>query len=313
MFAKTNDFMTPQGVEDRLDEGLLSAPPPSAAGARDAASEGTRRPAARCKRCCTGCTTGDLVRVGFLLAIAAFGLFAFTIPSLRNNTLDFLDWARAHVAEGALAYGAFFTVGVVICFPEIMLAAAAGYTFPFYAAFLATWIGGSIGSVAAFLLGRSGLQSTVQSMCLKNEKHGDFLVNLDRVIAERGWRLVLIVRLPYIPFVYVNYLLATSKLAFKDYLWPTVVGIIPGSLLFTWIGRTIRNLKAVLDGKESLGAGAVAATCVGLVVSLLAFGYAAVIARRAVREEQRGEEEEDDDKAEEGEREGSYGALLTMA
>ena len=237
-------------------------------------------------RCCARCTAGELARVGFLLAIAAFGLFAFTIPSLRAEVLHFLDWARSHVAEGSLAYGAFFTIGVVICFPEIMLAAAAGYTFPFYAAFLATWIGGSVGSVAAFLLGRSGLQSTVQSLCLKSEKHSDFLVNLDRVIAERGWRLVLIVRLPYIPFVYVNYLLATSRLTFRDYLWPTVVGIIPGSLLFTFIGRTIRNLKAVIDGKESLGAGAVAATVVGLCVSLLVFGYAAVIARRAVRQRQ---------------------------
>ena len=88
------------GADEDDDDDQEGSEPPV-----DAASEGTRRPAARRKRCCTGCTTGDLVRVGFLLAIAAFGLFAFTIPSLRNNTLDFLDWARAHVAEGALAAG----------------------------------------------------------------------------------------------------------------------------------------------------------------------------------------------------------------
>ena len=88
----------------------------------------------------------------------------------------------------------------------------------------------------------------------------------------------------------MNYFLSTTSLSFHDYMWSTAIGLIPGSIAFTWIGLSIKNMKLVLEGKESLGAGPIVATIMGLLVSAGALVYVAKIAKREVQ--RRSEEEE---------------------
>jgi hypothetical protein len=76
---------------------------------------------------------------------------------------------------------------------------------------------------------------------------------------------------PYIPFVQLNYILAVSCVSFRDYLFSTAVGILPGSCLYVFIGTGVKNLAAYFQGTESIGPAPVIMSVVGVVVAIGAF------------------------------------------
>ena len=203
---------------------------------------------------------------------------------LSDNFLAFLTWCGNNQELGAFLYSLIFAVGAVLCLPEIALAAVSGFLFPYYLAFFATWVGGVVGACLSFLVGRYVLRGcTSRMMKGKNE----FLEELNSVIVRRGWKGVLLVRLPYIPFVIVNYGLATTSISFYDYLWPTVVGLAPGSALFTYIGMSVKNIKDVLDGSESLGTLPIVLSAVGFLLFTTLFLYVGYLAKKSLKDRSR--------------------------
>ena len=119
------------------------------------------------------------------------------------------------------------------------------------------------------------------SQILKNKS--EFLEELNNVIVSRGWKGVLLVRLPYIPFVIVNYGLSTTSISFSDYVWPTILGLAPGSALFTYIGMSIKSVKGVIDGSESLGTIPLVLSIAGFIFFTIVFLYVGYLARKSMK------------------------------
>ena len=209
-----------------------------------------------------------------------FLLKVFLLVLLSENFLEFLDWCGNNPWLGAFLYSLIFSLGAVLCLPEIALAAVSGYLFPYYLAFLATWVGGVVGASLSFLIGR--YVRTGCTKCLFKGK-SKFLEELNNVIVRRRWKGVLLVRLPYIPFVLVNYGLATTTISYSDYLWPTVVGLAPGSALFTYIGMSVKSIKSVLDGSESLGTLPIVLSIVGFLFFTGMFIYVGYLAKKSIK------------------------------
>ena len=94
---------------------------------------------------------------------------------LSDEFVTFLHWCGNHPYFGAFLYSLIFSVGAVLCLPEIALAAVSGYLFPYHLAFLATWAGGVLGASLSFLCGRYVLRGCTK--CLFKGK-SDFLEEL---------------------------------------------------------------------------------------------------------------------------------------
>ncbi len=92
-------------------------------------------------------------------------------------------------------------MGATLCFPEVALAVCAGVCFSFPVALLATWVGGMMGASVTFLLGRRFLRAFITRLVFDRSASAR---SLDEALGRLGWRLLVIIRLPYLPFVHVN-------------------------------------------------------------------------------------------------------------
>ena len=220
--------------------------------------------------------------IGLVVLAVKVLLILFTTENFQNYFLETLNWCKTNPQLGSLIYSLIFSLGAVLCLPEIGLAAVSGYLFPYYLAFITTWIGGLLGACLSFFLGRYLCRDLVRKILLKKN---NFLKELDLVIKKGRWAGILLLRIPYVPFVLVNYGLSTTSISFEDYFWPTVVGIMPGSALFTYVGMSLKSLKGVFDGTESLGPIPVVISVCGIFVFVLIFLYAASLAKKNLKKD----------------------------
>jgi uncharacterized membrane protein YdjX (TVP38/TMEM64 family) len=104
-------------------------------------------------------------------------------------------------------------------------------------------IGNAIGAILAFLLARYFLYSFVQNKILPKYKNlekyeKNFLEDKgSEKIFTKSLQTILFLRLvPLFPFNVLNFVLAVTKVKFKDYAIGTTVGIIPGTIAFVYFG-----------------------------------------------------------------------------
>jgi uncharacterized membrane protein YdjX (TVP38/TMEM64 family) len=125
-----------------------------------------------------------------------------------------------------------------------------------------------IGASAAFglarFLGREGLERLV----------GNRLRGLDRAAAEHGLMGLFVLRLvPLVPFNALNFGSGLTALRWRDYALATVVGILPGTLVYTFFAH------ALAEGSTS--ASVEARTRLWIAAALLvALSLIPVVARR---------------------------------
>jgi len=69
-------------------------------------------------------------------------------------------------------------------------------------------------------------------------------------VGERGGLVVLLTRLsPAFPFSLLNYALGLTKVPLKTYVFVSWLGMIPGTLLYVYLGSIAQNLTALLNGE----------------------------------------------------------------
>ncbi|MBI4224473.1 MAG: TVP38/TMEM64 family protein, partial [Deltaproteobacteria bacterium] len=70
------------------------------------------------------------------------------------------------------------------------------------------------------------------------------LHGLDEKIGNNGFYSVLILRLvPLFPFNGLNFGLGLTKVSFRDYTCATLLGMLPGTFVYTSLGSTGRHLS----------------------------------------------------------------------
>lgn len=108
------------------------------------------------------------------------------------------------------------------------------------------------------------------------KKHPDKVGLVKAEVDENGPFYVLAVRLSTIfPFFWVNLLFGASGLRWRHYVWPTALGLIPGSALFLHVGSTLATLDS-LSGILSL-------KMAGLFVGLGCLALLPVLLRRFIK------------------------------
>ena len=134
--------------------------------------------------CCCSVDSAPLLMLRSIFCCVAFSESAvlMSVKGFRNQTISLVDWMQDHQLVGGFAYVGVFAVGASLCFPEVALAIGAGASFSFPVALLTTWVGGVLGSLIAFLVGRHCIRGLVSRMCL--EVSGRALGLVERL---RGW------------------------------------------------------------------------------------------------------------------------------
>ena len=138
------------------------------------------------------------------------------------------------------------------------------------------WIGAWIGSNLAMLLGRYLFRDSAKKMAQKYR-----VINaIDKVMEKEGLKFTLLLRLcPLIPFNAFNYVMGVTAVTFKDYAIGGV-GMIPGTIVYVFVGTTIGNIADAASGEFEGGTATLVLLIVGTVLAFVAIVYITIVVKR---------------------------------
>lgn len=141
-------------------------------------------------------------------------------------------WVETQGVWGHVIFAGVYALATVALAPGAPLTLAAGLAFGL-AGFPTVVAGATLGAGLAFLSGRYLARGWVEKQVQGNKTFRA----IDRAIEQEGWKIVGLMRLsPLVPFNLQNYFFGVTKLGFWPYLVTTFFGIMPGTLLYVWIG-----------------------------------------------------------------------------
>jgi uncharacterized membrane protein YdjX (TVP38/TMEM64 family) len=175
------------------------------------------------------------------LLLVAFSLATAFLP-VKDWVQAFSDWVRTLGAVGAIVFIAVYAIATVLFLPGWIFTVAAGLVYGITGGTVVALSGAILGSTLAFLCGRYLVRRRVEAATKGNEK---FEV-IDRAIGAQGWKIVGLLRLsPIVPFNVSNYFYGITAVKFWPYVFASAIGMLPGTLLYTYLGAA---------GKAGLGA-----------------------------------------------------------
>ena len=126
-------------------------------------------------------------------------------------------------------------VATMIGVPGTVLVVVGGMIFGLFWGTIWSVIGATLGAIAAFWLSRYLLRDWFKQRFSRHKA----LARFNQIMDNQAFRCVLTIRFaPISPFNVVNFLLGLTSVDLKSYTAGTFLGIIPGTLAYTWLGVT---------------------------------------------------------------------------
>jgi uncharacterized membrane protein YdjX (TVP38/TMEM64 family) len=135
---------------------------------------------------------------------------------------------------GPVIYVLLYAVGPSFLVPGAVMTIAGGLAFGALWGAAYSLIGADLGALIAFSAGRFLGHSFVNRIVgVRFEKL------MDR-IERHGFQIIFYLRLvPVIPYNALNLLAGASPIRFRDYFWASAIGMIPGTILFAFLGDAL--------------------------------------------------------------------------
>ncbi|MEN6427459.1 MAG: TVP38/TMEM64 family protein [Phycisphaerales bacterium] len=140
---------------------------------------------------------------------------------------------------GPVTLCGFYTASCVFLIPASIPTLAAGFLFGVFKGSITAMVGGTVGAVAAFWIGRMIANGRAQHRTARSH----WLTSLDNAVGEQGFQVVLLSRLsPVFPYAILNYAFGLTKVSFRHYICGTVIGVLPAMVLYVYVGAGLRSL-----------------------------------------------------------------------
>lgn len=169
------------------------------------------------------------------LALAVIVLICNVCGLFKNTTLEGIkDYILSFGALAPVIYIIMFALVPLTLFPDSILAVAGGTVFGLVWGTIYTIIGATIGGTISFYISRTFGRDAVERL-VKHKAQW-----FEDGAEKQGFLLVFILRLiPLIPFDIISYGAGLSKIRYRDFVTATVLGIIPGVMVYTNIGDKV--------------------------------------------------------------------------
>ncbi|MDD9953491.1 MAG: TVP38/TMEM64 family protein [Candidatus Woesearchaeota archaeon] len=220
------------------------------------------------------------MKIKALLGIVALAILGFLIYYLNVQELlqNALTWIDSLGFWGPVIFILIYVLATVCFIPGSILTLGAGVLFGVVHGSFIVIIAATLGATAAFLVGRYLARDWVAK---KLEQHKNFKA-VDDAVAKEGWKIVGLVRLsPIFPFNLLNYAFGLTKVKLRDYFFASFAGMIPGTVMYVYIGSLAGNLLH-LGAERTRTAGEWTLYGVGLLATVIVTVYVTKIARRAL-------------------------------
>ena len=226
--------------------------------------------------------TNAIVRLIILAVILVVLFLAMKFLPVQEWLGNFNDWVGQMGSAGIFIFVGVYVVATVLLAPGAILTIGAGFAFGLWKGFLAVSAGATIGAALAFLVARFIARDKVEAIAKGNEKFR----NIDSAIGKQGAKLIFLLRLsPVIPFNLSNYFYGLTGVQFWPYVLASWIGMMPGTLLYVYIGAAGKAAVAAAAGGEAVKRGWQYWTflSVGLAATIAVTVWVTKIARTALK------------------------------
>jgi uncharacterized membrane protein YdjX (TVP38/TMEM64 family) len=181
---------------------------------------------------------GAYARLAALVALVAGAWILARVTPLgdlvsRDGALALLESIRS-AAWAPVVFVAVYAGATALALPGSVLTIAGGAVFGFGWGAVLNTLGANLGANAAFFVAQSLGRDGVRRLT------GGRLAGLDRAAEQRGFWGVFVLRLiPLVPFNALNFGAGLTALRWRDYALATVVGILPGTLVYTFFADAL--------------------------------------------------------------------------
>lgn len=209
-----------------------------------------------------------IIGAAVLIALIVGWLF---LP-VKEWSDSFQTWIKDLGAWGILIFGVVYIVATVLLVPVSVLTVVAGLAFGVGIGFPLVVVSATIGATLAFLVARYLIHKHVESLVARRPRFNA----VNAAVSEGGWKVVGLLRLsPVLPFNLQNYFYGITDVKLAHYVPATFVGIMPGTLLYVYLGAV---------GKVASGEGGGPLQWTFFAVGLIATVAVAVFVTRKAKE-----------------------------
>jgi uncharacterized membrane protein YdjX (TVP38/TMEM64 family) len=198
----------------------------------------------------------------------------------RDTIARLLEWGRGAGPWGALLFGLAYIPAAVLFVPASVLTLGAGFVFGVPKGMIIVSLGSTAGAAAAFMVARTvGRDWVIRRMA----RH-PALDAIGRAVESEAFKVVLLTRLsPLFPFNLLNYAFGLSSVPLKTYLLASWIGMLPGTLMYIYLGSAAQSVAALLSGDLRRTPGQQAMFAAGLVATVAVTTIVTRAARRMLR------------------------------
>ncbi len=182
-----------------------------------------------------------------ILVVAAIGAFTLrdylSFEALSDNRDRLIAFRDANFLATALGFMAVYIVIVAFSLPGATIATlTGGFLFGVFPGALFNVTAATIGATAIFLAARWGAGDKLAARLDASEGR---IAKLRQGLRDNELSVLFLLRLvPAVPFFVANLLPALVGVSLKRFVFTTFFGIIPGGVVYTWVGAGLGEVFA---------------------------------------------------------------------
>lgn len=178
--------------------------------------------------------------VGFFLFFYFDGASYISFETLKEQREQLATWVARLGIFAPIVYGGIYALVVAFSLPlGAVMTITAGFLFGVLVGSVTVVIGATIGAAGVFLAVKMGLGKSLTS------SNQGIMAKMQEGFNRNAFSYMLVLRLiPVFPFALINILAAVLGVSFLVYFFGTLIGIIPGTVVYILLGN---GLGAIFD------------------------------------------------------------------
>lgn len=190
-----------------------------------------------------------------------------------------LAWIQDLGPWAPITFVVIYVIASVLLVSGAVLTLGAGILFGVLKGSIYVSLASTLGATVAFLIGRYLVREWVAKQIETRPK----FAAVDAAVAREGWKIVGLTRLsPVFPFVFLNYAFSLTKVSLRDYVLASWIGMMPGTVMYVYIGSLAKDLAALGTGTEGADSLQWILRIVGLIATVAVTVYVTKIAKQAL-------------------------------
>jgi len=203
---------------------------------------------------------------------------SFLLPVKQYLTVT-LEWTQTLGIWGPVILAVVYIIACVLLLPGSVLTLGGGAAFGLGVGYLAVTVGSVLGACLAFAVGRTAGRGWVLEKVRGNKR----FKAIDEAVGRQGFKIVFLTRLsPLFPFNLQNYAYGVTGVRFRDYALASLLGMIPGTFMYVYLGSAARSVAELSTGTAERGVAQQLLFAAGLIATIAVSWFVTKIARKAL-------------------------------